>query len=74
MWQVYTKENCPKQGQHVLITDGKKVMAASYQPNGSNTYHNDPWIWEAIGVDGQEWRWDFEDGEITHWQPVPDLP
>ncbi len=56
--------------QPVLITDGTEIYVASWEDR--NIDKTPSWNIEGIGGwDCDNW---FEDSDITHWMPLPELP
>ena len=67
---ISLKDQEPPKGRSVLITDGKLMAVVSWR----NCYTDGTPIWELEGVGGYEVETDWEDSEITHWMPLPELP
>jgi hypothetical protein len=63
---ISVKHRLPEVGVGVLITDGHVVACGEYR--GRNLY------WSGHGFRGYEWEFDFDDDDITHWMPLPELP
>lgn len=77
-WQ--TIETAPKDGETIILSDGKYVVAGCWAPH----IHGDrsPWAfvdnWEAWEIGGRQSRFvrlnGFKAGAITHWMPLPAPP
>lgn len=68
----------PEHRQAVLITDGKIITVAEadlkFYAKLKHCPNSKKIRWAGYGFSGYEWEWDFENDEITHWQPLPPLP
>lgn len=66
---ISCKERMPEYDEVCIFTDGQRVLMAS-------TYRTNESIWfEAVGwYGGDDWWFDFEPEEATHWMPVPKAP
>lgn len=63
----------PTSNVPVLVTDGNQILVGEWgEEYGVRTG------WRAVGVEGYEWEWDFEnydqDSPITHWMSLPEFP
>jgi hypothetical protein len=72
-WQSI--ESAPKDGTPCLVSDGKYVLRAYFNP--------EPTIWEAEAPDGcwtvhepedHYYAWHLNEKPPTHWQPIPPPP
>lgn len=72
---IPVSEGLPPLETPVLVTDGKQILVGKLS---TQTWPDEGVYWEAIGVEGYEWEWDFEDickkRLITHWSALPALP
>ncbi len=65
------KKQLPIHGQKALITDGKEVAAGE----ADLKFLDDGQIWwDGCGYGGDEWEWDFDIDQVTHWMPLPEPP
>ena len=66
--------NIPPLDTPMLVTDGKQILVGKLiEP----CWPDSKPCWEACGVEGYEWEWDFDTHlkcPITHWAPLPSLP
>ena len=65
------KKQKPTEGQEVLITTGRIVIAAVAD---FNVYDSGRIMWDGCHFSGYEWEWDFNEEDITHWAPMPKPP
>jgi hypothetical protein len=67
---INIKDGLPPEYQPVLVTDGEKILVGEIGG----------WGWQASGVEGYEWEWEFEQSYardpkiITHWANLPKPP
>jgi len=67
----------PHENQKVLVSDGKIVTAAEFRRLIKHTGEHAGVItleWGGCELSGQEWYWDFDDRNITHWAELPEPP
>ena len=62
---IALQDKFPESYEGVLVTDGVVVTAAELTKSFGWTGHE---------FGGYEWEWDFNEEEITHWMPLPELP
>lgn len=67
------KQQRPKHGQQVLITDGKATGASRADIVYAGEEEEDIW-WDGCNILGMDWYWTLDDANITHWMPLPELP
>ncbi len=62
----------PKEGESVLVTDGKIIGCAYIEYYGKNNGYF--YLYGAAHF-GEEWEWIWGKNErVTHWMPLPELP
>ena len=52
----------------VLITDGEYIVVAERH------YYSREDAFYSYGFDGHDWDWVFNEDNVTHWMPLPELP
>ena len=53
----------------ILVTDGEIIVVVErgeYWRGVDRTW--------PVGFGGDDWEWDFEWEDLTHWMPLPPLP
>lgn len=68
---ILLSERLPKEGQGVLITDGKTMVTAEI---GDYFERKNCYFWSPVGFSGYEWEYDFEYEDVTHWMELPEAP
>ena len=68
-WKDIQKE-LPEKGVGVLVTDGKIVTSAEL----AEPFRLVNLRWTGHEYSGYEWEFDFNEHNITHWMPLPNLP
>lgn len=59
----------PKDGSALLITDGENIEVCEWE---CNPYLEDGGRWQGTYYDG--YGFTYNNGEPTHWMPLPELP
>jgi hypothetical protein len=78
IWK-HVSESLPEIGVPVLLSDGKSILVGKRETSWHRATHGErPWRWEACGVTGDEWEWEYDDfgtrDPVTHWMPLPVVP
>ena len=60
-------ETAPK-NVPILVTDGKCIISVELGEWVGKDWFN------AHGVTGDEWEYEFDPRDATHWMPLPELP
>jgi hypothetical protein len=69
---VSVKEGLPEQDKLLcLVTDGLEITSAEFNRLSFKHYKK---YWYIHLTSGYDWEWYFDDVEITHWMPIPELP
>lgn len=63
-------DRMPDNGQKVLVFAGRTVTAATYEVGWMGL----PDRWCTCGGWGQDFEWDFDVKDITHWALLPEPP
>ena len=79
---ISIKDKEPPKNHLVLITDGKVIVVSFWEnrhdagPEAPKRFAVPIWEGHGFGFDESpvDWAWNFEDHEITHWMPLPELP
>ena len=68
-WKDIKKE-LPEKNVGVLITDGKIITAVRLV----ESFKSGDLEWMGHEYSGFNWEFDFNEVNITHWMPLPNLP
>jgi hypothetical protein len=69
-WTPITPENVPQTGALCLIVWADTVQTVAYRRVGLGFACRDGYVWEPAHGEGDC----IPDGEVTHWQPLPNPP
>lgn len=70
-------ERLPDEGQDVLVYSPKGVFKDPVMCTVSlqkASYLERGYTWDASGFGGADCEFDFDENNITHWMPLPELP
>jgi Protein of unknown function (DUF551) len=68
---IKLEDELPPVNEYVILTDGKKMFAAS-RNNPCTSVNGEPLqFWCSSGGSGYDFEWDYEPNKMTHWTRFP---